>query len=105
MTKRKIPIFKIHNAINGFEIPYDAIIEAPEIKERIINEVLVAVKTAMKEKRKSIPLMEISDTDFYVELHKNNFKNSLTNALKYYESKEDYKKCAECRDLMKTVEK
>ena len=95
--KRKIPIFSI-TALPG--IDYSHLTEIPEVKEAIIEETLCAIKDGINKKKKNITLFEIAGSNCYIELEKNQWKNTLENVLQFYLENEDYNNCAECRDLI-----
>jgi len=95
--KRKVPVFRV-NAKPGAS--YDILTEIPEVREVVIEEMVVAIKEGIKKKKKSIPLFEIAGSDCYVEIEKDKWKSSLESAINYYIEKEDYDKCIECRDLI-----
>jgi protein-arginine kinase activator protein McsA len=97
---RRIPIIKI----NPGQVDYDNLLEIPELKERIIGEVIIAIKEAVKNNKKKASIVEIGGTGYYIEIEKNQFKPSLENALKHFVKKEEYDKCIECRDLIKVLE-
>ncbi len=54
----------------------------------------------MVKNKKSISLFEVANSEYYIELEKDKWKSSLENALEYYLEREEYNKCAECRDLI-----
>jgi len=95
--KRKVPVFRV-NAKPGAS--YKKLIEVPGLEHVIIEETVLAIKEGIKKKKKSIPIFEIAGSDCYVEIEKDKWKLSLTNALEYYIKHEDYDKCIECRDLI-----
>jgi hypothetical protein len=98
--KRKIPVFNVHMMPGA---SYDQLTEIPEIKEVVIEELVVAIKEAITAKKKSINLFEIANSNYYIKLDKSEFKRSLETALEYFVEKEDYNKCIECRELIKEL--
>jgi hypothetical protein len=82
---------------------YDQLNEMPEVKEVVIEEVINAIKDAIKRKKSKIELFEVADSDYYLELDKNKFKTSLETAIEYFVEKEEYDKCIECRDLINRI--
>ena len=74
--------------------------EIPEVKEVVIEEVIIAVKDAIKRKKSSIELFEVANSDYYLQLSKDKFKPSLEAAIEYFVEKEEYDRCIECRDLI-----
>jgi hypothetical protein len=95
--KRQIPVFRV-NVQPGAS--YDQLHEIPEVKEVVIEEVIVAVREAIRRKKSSIELFEVANSDYYLELKKDQFKSSLETALEYFVEKEEYDRCIECRDLI-----
>ena len=95
--KRQIPVFRV-NVQPGAS--YDQLHEIPEVKEVVIEEVIIAVKDAIRRKKSSIELFEVANSDYYLELKKDQFKTSLETALEYFVEKEEYDRCIECRDLI-----
>jgi hypothetical protein len=95
--KRQIPVFRV-NVQPGAS--YDQLHEIPEVKEVVIEEVIVAVREAIRRKKSSIELFEVANSDYYLELKKDQFKTSLETALEYFVEKEEYDRCIECRDLI-----
>lgn len=98
--KRKIPVFRVHVQPGA---SYGQLHEIPEVKEVVIEEVVVAIKDAIKGKKKSIQLFEVAGSDYYIELKKEQFKSSLETALQYFLDKEEYDRCVECRDLLNEI--
>jgi len=98
--RRKIPKFKLSIVPN---MDYSQIISIPGVKELIMDELLKAIKDGVNNKRKSISLFSLANTDYYIELEKNQWSLSLQKALDHYVELEDYNKCIECRDLIKQI--
>ena len=98
--KRKIPVFRV-SVQSGAD--YSQLEEHPGVKEVVIEEVIVAIKEAIKTKKTSISLFEVANSGYYIELKKEQFKSSLESALEYFLEKEEYNRCAECRDLINKI--
>lgn len=94
---RRIPKFRVNL---GPGASYDMLTEVPEVIQVVIDETVVAIKEGIAKKKKSINLFEITNSEFYIELKKEQWKSSLEKALEYYLEKEEYERCAECRDLI-----
>ena len=94
--KRQIPVFRVHVQPGA---DYNQLHEIPEVKEVVIEEVIVAVRDAIKRKS-SIELFEVANSDYYLQLNKDKFKPSLEAAIEYFVEKEEYDRCIECRDLI-----
>ena len=95
--KRKIPVFKVHVQPGA---NYSQLHDIPEVKEVVIEEILAAIKDAVKTKRKSISLFDVAESDYYIEIKEENYKSSLQTALNYFLEREEYDRCIECRDLI-----
>ena len=98
--KRKIPVFRV-SVQPGAD--YSQLEGHPGVKEVVIEEVIVAIKEAIKTKKTSISLFEVANSGYYIELKKEQFKSSLESALEYFLEKEEYNRCAECRDLINII--
>lgn len=94
---RRIPKFRVNL---GPGASYDMLTEVPEVIQVVIDETVVAIKEGIAKKKKSINLFEVTNSDYYIELKKEQWKSSLEKALEYYLEKEEYERCAECRDLI-----
>lgn len=95
--RRKIPVFKINMKPGA---SYSQIAEIPELKQVIIEETMFAITDGLKTNKKSISLFEVAESNYYIQLEKNNWKPALETVLEYYVEQEDYDKCIECRDLI-----
>jgi len=98
--KRQIPVFKVHVQPGA---DYNQLHEIPEVKEVVIEELVSAIKDAVKTKKKTIQLFEVANSEYYIELKKEQFKLSLKSAMDYFLEKEEYDRCIECRDLMNSI--
>lgn len=94
---RRIPKFRVNL---GPGASYDMLTEVPEVIQVVIDETVVAIKEGIAKKKKSINLFEVTNSEYYIELKKEQWKSSLEKALEYYLEKEEYERCAECRDLI-----
>ena len=98
--KRQIPGFKVHVQPGA---NYNQLHEIPEVKEVVIEEIVYAIKDAIKRKKSKIELFEVANSEYYIELKKEQFKLSLQSAINYFLEKEEYDRCIECRDLMNSI--
>lgn len=94
---RRIPKFRVNL---GPGASYDMLTEVPEVIQVVIDETVVAIKEGIAKKKKTINLFEVTNSEYYIELKKEQWKSSLEKALEYYLEKEEYERCAECRDLI-----
>jgi hypothetical protein len=98
--KRQIPVFKVHVQPGA---NYHQLHEIPEVKEVVIEEIVYAIKDAIRRKKSKIELFEVANSEYYIELKKEQFKLSLQSAINYFLEKEEYDRCIECRDLMNSI--
>jgi len=98
--KRQIPVFKVHVQSGA---NYNQLHEIPEVKEVVIEEIVYAIKDAIKRKKSKIELFEVANSEYYIELKKEQFKLSLQSTINYFLEKEEYDRCIECRDLMNSI--
>jgi len=69
----------------------------------VFEETLRSITFAIKNKKKVAPIFEVSESDIFIIVKKENFKNTLTQVLKYYESIEYYERCSLISKLLKTL--
>ncbi len=93
-------MFKVHVQPGA---NYNQLHEIPEVKEVVIEEIVYAIKDAIKRKKSKIELFEVANSEYYIELKKEQFKLSLQSAINYFLEKEEYDRCIECRDLMNSI--
>jgi hypothetical protein len=97
MKRRKIPTLKLSMSS---DIDYSEIIKIPGVADTVMEELVLAIKEGVTNKKKSISLFALADTDYYINIEKEQWVMSLNNALHYYVEIEDYNKCIECRDIL-----
>ena len=95
--RRKIPLFKV-NMGPGAE--YSQLTKIPEVRDAVMEETIYAIKDGIEKKKTSISLFEVANSDYYIELSKDNWKPTLEHLIEYYTEHEDYDKCIEVRDLI-----
>jgi len=95
--RRKIPVFRVSLPPG---MSYSVLTETPEIIQIVIDETVVAIKEGINKKKKSISLFEVANSEYYIELKKDEWKSSLESAIEFYAEKEEYDRCIECRDLI-----
>lgn len=95
--KRKIPVFRVQLSPGT---SYHMLTKVPEVVQVVIDETVFAIKEGINKNKKSTNLFEVANSDYYIELKKEQWKPSLEKALEYYIEREEYTKCAECRDLI-----
>jgi len=95
--RRKIPMFRVNM---GPGADYSQLTEIPEIQQVVRDETMCAIKWGIEKNKDSISLFEVANSDYYIELNKNQWKPTLEKLIEYYTNKEDYSKCIETRDLI-----
>ena len=100
MKKRTPPTLNVFGLEN---IDPSFLKNVPQFTDAVFNETLIAIKYAHKKRAKVAPLYNINNSGELVNIEKEHWKTSLESAIKYFESKEEYTKCIECRDLIKTL--
>jgi len=101
MSRRKIPFFRV-TLSNG--ATYEQVKSNPQVRQVVIEELVKAIKEGVNKRKKSVSLFEIHNSGMLLELERDNWKQSLENALTFYVEKEDYNKCIEVRDLIKQIQ-
>ena len=98
MHKKRIPpIFRL-TMKSGSKI--ENIYNHPKIKEIVLKELVKAIQEGITYKSKSINLFYIADSNFTLEVPRDNWKTSLSTALNYFIEEEDYTKCVEIREMI-----
>jgi len=98
--KYQVPVLRVNVQYGA---SYNQLQEIPEVKEAVMQQTIKAIKTAVKNKKKSISLFEIANSGFYINITEDKFKSSLETVMQYYLKKEDYDACIECRDLINNL--
>ncbi len=97
MKKRKIPILRITTS-GG--IKYEQLKDIPAVQDLVLNETIHAIRDGVEKNKISTPILEIADSNCYIELKKEHWKNTLEKSMNYFSDREDYNKCIEIRDLI-----
>jgi len=95
--RRKIPLFKVNMGPGG---EYSQLTKIPEVRDAVMEETIYAIKDGIEKKKPSISLFEVANSDYYIELSKDNWKPTLEHLIEFYVEREEYDKCAEARDLI-----
>lgn len=69
-------------------------------KKIVLNEALEAIEHAINGKKKEVDLFELKDDCCYLVLDKQYYKPVLDKALKYFEIRQEFEKCARCKTLL-----
>jgi hypothetical protein len=97
---RVIPVFRL---VLDHDVSYSDVEQNPYVRDVVMSELIDAVKDGIKRRRRNISLFVINDSNYIVGLDKKEWKPSLQSALKYYEIKEEYNKCSEIVNLIKSL--
>lgn len=97
---RIIPVFRL---VLDHDVSYSDVEQNPYVRDVVMSELIDAVKDGIKRRRRNISLFVINDSNYIVGLDKKEWKSSLQSALKYYEIKEEYNKCSEIVNLIKSL--
>jgi hypothetical protein len=88
-----IPVLDMQDASEFFD----------EHEDVVYNRVIVAVKEGIESERDVIRLFELNGTGVYITSDKVDWKPGVENAEKFFAEREEYEKCAVCRDLLKLL--
>ena len=74
--------------------------DIPNLKDLVYGELFEAVLEAKKENKDIVPLFELNNSGYILELGKDEFTPALKKAMAHFEAKEDYEKCVTLRNLI-----
>lgn len=72
----------------------------PNFKDLVYGELYEAIKNA---KEDTVPLFEINNSGNIIELNRENWTSALEAAICYFETKEEYEKCANYKNLVNQI--
>jgi len=84
---RRIPIFEFNE-------------ELKSKKHQVYKSLIDGVTEAIKSDKKEIKLCEVKNSNIYITVEKQEWKNSLDSALQYYVNTEEYEKCSKIKNLI-----
>jgi hypothetical protein len=79
--------------------------ESVEFKTFIFEQVLTAIKDAIKNKLNEAKVLNVINFNYSLTITKSQFKDVLNNILKFNEEQEEYLKCKDITKLIKKYEK
>lgn len=85
-----IPVLDLSDAADYFD----------ENEDIVYNRVIIAIKEGIESKRDVIRLFELNGTGVYLTSERIDWKPGLENAQRFFQEREEYEKCAVCRDLI-----
>jgi hypothetical protein len=77
--------------------------DSVEFKIFIFEQVLNAIKDAIKNNINEIKVLNVTNFSYSLVIFKSQFKDILSNILKFYENQEEYIKCKEINKLIKKI--
>ena len=81
----------------------DELVGSQEFNQLILNEAIDTIKIALTDNKKTAKVLYIPNLGCSVTIEKQNFPKVLDTAIKFYESQEDYTKCAQLVSLKKRI--
>ena len=69
-------------------------------KNQVYKSLIEGVSEAIKTKKNKIRLCEVKNSNIYITVEKQDWKDSLDKALEFYESKEEYEECFKIKNLI-----
>lgn len=82
---------------------YEQLTKIPQIRNAVIQETIIAIKEGILKKKQTIPLFEVANSQYYINIERKHWKRALSTAIDYFVELEDYDKCIECRELIKKL--
>lgn len=84
---RRIPIFEFNEELSS---------KKHQVYKSLVDGVIEAIKTDKKE----IKLCEVKNSNTYITVERENWKNSLDSALQFYIDTEEYEQCSKIKNLL-----
>ena len=84
---RRIPILSFNEELS---------LKRPQVYKSLIEGVTEAIKNNIDR----IKLCEVKNSNLYITVEKQDWKESLDSALQYYVNKEEYEKCSKIKNLI-----
>jgi hypothetical protein len=84
---RRIPIFEFNEELGS---------KKHQVYKSLIDGVTEAIQTDKKE----IKLCEVKNSNIYITVEKQNWKDSLDSALQFYINTEEYEQCSKIKNLL-----
>ena len=84
---RRIPIFEYNE-------------ELKSSKHKVYKSLIDGVTEAIKNKKETIKLCEVKNSNIFITVEKPEWKKSLDSALQYYINTEEYEECSKIKNLI-----
>jgi len=100
---RRIVPFLSYN-VSSFK-EYELIADSPETKKVVFNNLIDAIYNSMSYNKTTADIFLV-DEENYVSLEREQWKDSLANAISFFSSEEveDYESCHKCQQILKNLE-
>jgi hypothetical protein len=82
---------------------YAVITEQDNTKNFVYMNLVVAVKNAVADKIDTADLFKLADSNVQIALPKDGWKTSLSKAIVFFQEKEMFETCAECKKLISQI--
>ena len=87
---RRIPIFEYNE-------------ELKSSKHQVYKSLIDGVSEAIKNNKTEVKLCEVKNSNIFITVEKQAWKNSLDSALQYYINTEEYERCSKIKDLIEKI--
>ena len=87
---RRIPIFEYNE-------------ELKSSKHKVYKSLIDGVSEAIKNNKTEVKLCEVKNSNIFITVEKQEWKNSLDSALQYYINTEEYEQCSKIKDLIEKI--
>ena len=87
---RRIPIFEYNE-------------ELKSSKHQVYKSLIDGVSEAIKNNKTEVKLCEVKNSNIFITVEKQEWKNSLDSALQYYINTEEYEQCSKIKDLIEKI--
>lgn len=104
MSKKRENKRKVRAVFEGLDkLSSEEIMNSETLKELLKTQVPNAINIAMTERKIFASLFEINSTSNFIEIHRNQWVAALETVVMWHVESEDYEKCHEINELIKTV--
>jgi hypothetical protein len=100
MARRKIPNLTVRLGVGA---NLETLHENPQVKELIYINLFLGIKDANDSNKNEATIVELHSSGNYVQIHRNNWKESLEKAQTYYANLEKYEVCGEIQKLIESI--
>ena len=69
-------------------------------KPQVYKSLIEGVSEAIKNNTNKVKLCEVKNSNLYITVEKQDWKESLDNALEYYVKEEEYEECSKIKNLI-----